>query len=345
MKALTNVELVSFCSQLALILKSGISCVEGLSLMLEGTKDTDGRRILETLIQDMESGNLLYEALSSTQAFPEYVCNMTEIGETSGRLDEVMEALAQHYRREDALSKNIRSSVTYPLVMLGMMTVVLIILIVKVMPVFQQVFDQLGTDMSGLSGAVLNIGNSLSRYGIAFIVLLICIAAAVFFLFFTRKGQKSSVGFSERFFATKSLSEKIACSRFASGMYLSLSSGLDIDQSLEMTERLVTHRTVRQRIGKIRALTTEGYTFPDAVSESGIFPGVYARMLSVGFRAGATDEVMKQISMQYDEDIENRMNSLIAKLEPTLVAVFSIIVGIILLSVMLPLMGIMSNIG
>ena len=83
----------------------------------------------------------------------------------------------------------------------------------------------------------------------------------------------------------------------------------------------------------------------DALAQSGIFSGIHIRMLTVGFRTGATDAVMKQIAMQYDEEVENRMNSLVSRLEPTLVAILSIVVGMILLSVMLPLAGIMSNIG
>lgn len=345
MKRLSNMELATFCSQLALILKSGISSVEGLSLMLEDTPQGEGRQILQTMLQEMEAGSMLYQAMTSCCIFPSYMCSMTEIGETSGRLDEVMEALSEHYQREDNLSKSIRSSITYPLVMLGMMIAVMVILIVKVMPVFQQVFEQLGTQMSGFSGAVLRLGDTLSKYSILFLLIVIVFIIVFFVFFYTEKGRAKAVRFSERFFATRSLSEKIACSRFASGMYLALSSGLDIDQSLEMTERLVDHPVVKERIGQLRSLTAEGLGFSDALAQSGIFSGIHIRMLTVGFRTGATDAVMKQIAMQYDEEVENRMNSLVSRLEPTLVAILSIVVGMILLSVMLPLAGIMSNIG
>lgn len=345
MKELTNTELASFCSQFALILRSGISSVEGLSLMLEDTPEGEGRQIIESVLHETEQGVMLYEALKTCPAFPSYMCSMVEIGENSGRLDEVMESLSEHYRREDMLAKNIRSAVAYPLVMLGMMVAVMAVLMIKVMPVFQQVFDQLGTGLTGISGAILRSGDALARYSVVFLVIALAAAIAFLYLFFTASGRKMSASFAGRFFATKALAEKIACSRFASGMYLSLSSGLDVDQSLEMTERLVDHPAVRAKITKIRSLTAEGAGFTEAVSQTGIFSGIYARMLSVGFKAGALDEVMKQISGQYDEEIEERMNSLVSKLEPTLVAILSIVVGMILLSVMLPLMGIMSNIG
>lgn len=345
MKALTNNELSVFCSQFALILRSGISSLEGLSILCEDTPDGDGRQLLEAALHKLQETGSLYEALESTKVFPPYMCSMVEIGELSGRLDDVMSTLSEHYKREDALAKNIKSAVAYPLVMLGLMVAVLLVLIIKVLPVFNQVFQQLGTSLTGFSGKILELGTLLGRYSFIFIALLLIIAGICVYLYRSPKGRSRFSAFSSHFFMTKHLSEKIACSRFADGMYLSLSSGLDIDQSLDMVSRLITHPSVREKIKQIQSMTAEGESFADAVSKSGIFSGVYARMITVGFKTGAMDHVMQQIYTQYNEEIENQMDNLVSKLEPTLVAVLSIIVGLILLSVMLPLMGIMTNIG
>lgn len=345
MKALTNNELSVFCSQFALILRSGISSIEGLSILCEDTPDGSGRQLLEAALHKLQETGSLYEALESTKVFPPYMCSMVEIGELSGRLDDVMSTLAEHYKREDALSKNIKSAVTYPLVMLGLMIAVLLVLIIKVLPVFNQVFQQLGTSLTGFSGTMLEFGMLLGRYSFILIILLLAAAGLCIYFCCSPKGHSLAARFSSRFFMTKRLSEKIACSRFAGGMYLSLSSGLDIDQSLDMVSRLIAHPSVRKKIKRIQTMTAEGEGFADAVSKTGIFSGVYARMITVGFKTGAMDHVMQQIYTQYDEEIENQMDTIVSKLEPTLVAALSIIVGLILLSVMLPLMGIMSNIG
>ncbi|MCI8632140.1 MAG: type II secretion system F family protein [Lachnospiraceae bacterium] len=345
MKPLTNAELATFCNQLALILRSGISAPEGLSIMIEDTPEGEGKTLLETLLSHLEATGSLSEALSESGCFPPYMCSMIQLGEQSGRLDDVTQSLAAYYQREDSLSKSIKSAVTYPLVMLGMMIVVLLVLIIKVLPVFNQVFQQLGASLTGVSGAILTLGDSLSQYGILFIVLII-IAAALFFYFFgTAKGRKHTGGLANTFFVTRNLAAKIACARFASGMYLSLSSGLDTDQSLEMVSQLVEHPATRQKINTLRELTAQGLSFAEAILQTKLFSGIYARMISIGAKTGAMDEVLQQISVQYDEEIEDRMASAISKLEPTLVAILSVAVGLILLSVMLPLMGIMSNIG
>lgn len=345
MKTLSNIELTTFCGQFALILRSGISSLEGLSIMLEDSPKGEGSELLSGMIRKMEETGSFYEAVSSAGVFPPYLCSMVEIGEQSGRLDDVMASLSEHYRREEELAQNIKSAVSYPLVMLGMMIVVIFVLVVKVLPVFNEVFQQLGTGLGGVSGTILSIGNSISRYALVFVLAAVILAVLCLYFTCTSNGRRQIRVFARSFFLTRGLMEKTACSRFASGMYLALSSGLDTEQSLEMVSRLVDHPAVQDKIQKIQHLILEGTSFADAAASTGLFSGIYARMISIGARTGSMDDVMKQISRQYDEEIDTRMTDLVAKLEPTLVAVLSVIVGLILLSVMLPLMGIMSNIG
>ena len=345
MKALSNSELTTFCSQFALILRSGISSLEGLSIMIEDTPEGEGKQILEHLLQEVELTGSLFSALESAKCFPSYMCSMVELGEQSGRLDEVMENLSEHYRREEILSKNIKSAVTYPLIMLGMMVIIMIVLIVRVLPLFHRVFEQLGTGLTGFSGAVLRLGQVMSNYSLVFIALFLVAAGIFLYFFYTKKGREKISGFFSRFLVTRHLSEKIACSRFASGMHLALSSGLNVDQSLEMVARLVDHPVISQKISTMQKRLEEGISFGEAAAEAEIFSGIYLRMIHLGFKTGAMDNVMQEIAVRYDEDIQEQMDRMVSRLEPTLVAILSIAVGMILLSVMLPLMGIMSNIG
>ena len=149
MRPFSNMELSSFCGQMALILKSGISSTEGLTIMLEDAAPGDERTVLEDLSSNMQETGSLFLALEHAGMFPSYMLHMVEIGEETGTLDEVMESLQNHYEREEAISRSIRNSITYPMIMTGMMTVVVIVLLVKVMPIFNQVFIQLGTEMTG----------------------------------------------------------------------------------------------------------------------------------------------------------------------------------------------------
>ena len=138
----------------------------------------------------------------------------------------------------------------------------------------------------------------------------------------------------------------MAVSKFSAGMALTLGSGLDVEQSLEMTLRLVEHPEISKRIEScLDMMKTEQLNFAQALSKTGIFTGIYARMISIGYKTGALDSLMEKIAATYEEEIDQRLARLISVLEPTLVVILSVIVGLILLSVMLPLLGIMSGIG
>lgn len=156
-KKLSNEELITFCGQMALILKSGISSLEGIYIMEDGDVQTEGREILKEIREELEMCGMLYPAMEKTGAFPEYALHMTEIGEQTGRLDETMEALAAYYQREEEILDAVKSAVTYPVAMLGMLLVIVAVLFIKVMPVFEQVYMQLGQEMTGVARQLLNI--------------------------------------------------------------------------------------------------------------------------------------------------------------------------------------------
>ena len=143
----------------------------GLSIMIEDTPEGEGKKILETVLHELEITGSLYLSLEAAGCFPAYMCSMTEIGEQSGRLDDVMDSLAAHYHREEVLARSIRSAVTYPLIMLGMMIVILLILIVKVLPVFDRVYKQLGTGLTGFSALFCALEKLLEITALYFLCL------------------------------------------------------------------------------------------------------------------------------------------------------------------------------
>jgi len=344
MKPFSNLELSSFCGQIALILRAGISSMEGLTIMLEDAEAADEKELLNALLENMQETGSLYQAMETAKVYPPYMLNMVRIGEETGTLDEVMTALQNHYEREDTISRNIRNSITYPMIMTGMMVVVIVVLLVKVMPIFNQVFIQLGTEMTGFSRMLMNAGTTINRYSIVFIALIIIIAGLVLYGTRTKSGRAMLRRLASKIKFTKIIYEDIAACRFASGMALTLKSGLNPERSMELVTSLNDDPVFQKKIDACQKQIDDGGDLSQALFTSGMFTGVYARMASIGSRTGFMDHVMEQIADLYQEDIDTRMNNILAVLEPTLVIVLSLSVGIILLSVMLPLMGIMSSI-
>lgn len=342
---LSNSEISAFCAQIAMIMKSGIPVSEGVAIMIEDMKNPHGKAMLEQIGAHLDTGGAFFAALENTGKFPQYVVDMTEMGERTGKLDDVMDSLYAYYEREEAISKNIRSAVTYPMVMIVMMLIVIVVLIVQVLPVFNEVFIQLGSEMTGFSRGMMEMGQVIARYSTIFVVAILVLVVAFLLLRYTGRGSRLFKKLKDNFFATKKLMTKMASGRFASAMAMMLSSGLDIDQSLDMANKLVDNELTRTKIEKCKDLMRDGESFSNALVQADIFTGVYARMISVGFKTGSVDMVMSRIADMYDEEIQTRVGNIISVLEPTLVAVLSVIMGMILLSVMMPLMGIMTSIG
>ena len=344
-KKLNNEELITFCSQMALVLKSGISSLEGIYIMEDGDVSGEGKEILKEIREEIQMCGMLYPAMEKSGVFPEYALHMTEIGEQTGRLDETMEALAAYYQREEETLEAVKSAVTYPVAMLGMMLVIIAVLFVKVMPVFEQVYLQLGQEMTGVARNILNIGHWMRQSVlvlsvIAAIVLILAIGAV-----FSEKFRNSLFGQISKIGFMKKIAWKRARTRFASGMAMSLKSGLDMDESLLLAEKLVDYEPLRKQITVCQEEIKKGETFPNALKEAHIFEGMQERLMVIGYETGATDDVMQQSADLYQKELQDQIQKMIGIMEPTLVGILCVIVGVILLSVMLPLAGIMAGIG
>ena len=334
---LGNMELSAFCDQLSMIVSAGLSLYEGISILQEDASDEETGKILAGISDSLSQGQSFHQALEASGAFPKYVLDMTEIGESSGKLEDVFKSLSQYYKREESIQGSIRNAVTYPITMIIMMLAGIVVLIVKVLPVFHQIYASLGSDLTGFAGRLMSISNSLNRYMFVFIIVLAVLALAIVIVYHSaygvriRKKSKYAMG--------------VAASRFANCMALALSSGLDSDQGMEFAGQLVDNPYMAARIEKCRELTASGKGFAEAVLEADIFDKIYVSMLTISFRTGLLDETMQKISEKYEEAVDKQISRFISVLEPTLVIILSVIVGLILISFLLPLIGIMSSIG
>ena len=343
-KALSNTELSAFCGQMALILKSGISATEGIDTMLEDTEDPEEQAILNQIRDQLFETNSLYESLKATGLYPGYLLQMVRIGEETGTLDEVLDGLSRHYEREEAIARTIRNSITFPAIMAVMMLIVIFVLLVRVMPVFNQVYRQLGTEMTGFSKALLNIGSAIDRY--SFVLIILAVLVAVFVLYGTRtdSGKKFFKKIGHAFPFIRRMNERLSVCRFTGGMALGLKSGLDSEQSLGLAADLCEDEDFSKKLKQVQEDTAAGADFAQALHRAEVVSGISARMVSIGSKTGTMPEVMDRIAQLTQDEIDTRLNNILSKLEPILVIVLSVIVGAILLSVMLPLMGIMSSI-
>lgn len=181
-RTLTQAEITTFCSQTAMLLQAGITPVESMSILLSDMKNDQGREILQGIWDVCKKGTSFHEALESVGVFPDYCIRLIALGEESGKLDSCLQSLAIYYEKEDNIRKNIKQAVSYPLIMIIMMFVVIYVLMSRVLPIFSQVFAELGSNMSGLAASLMNLGNTLNRYS-GVLLGIICAMLVLYFAF------------------------------------------------------------------------------------------------------------------------------------------------------------------
>lgn len=344
-KALNDNELSSLARQLSMLLHSGISALESVSILRDDAASADGKEILDGLYEQLETTGELAEAMKQTGWFPDYFQKMTALGEQSGTLEETMASLASHYERQAALLANIRNALTYPLILLGMLFAILAVLVTQVMPVFEKVFAQLGIEMTGVTSTVFQLTHVLQ--GLSTVLLLLVLAAAVVSIaaLQTSGGRARLSKLVLLLPAARKISLLTACAHFSDALSMALHCGLDVGESFALAGAISAQPLFQEQLKKAEALQQEGEEFVSSLCKAGIYSGMNARLLSIGFRTGDAEDALRDISIRTQEQAEDRLQNTIGRIEPTMTAILSVLTGLILVSVMLPLLGVMAGIG
>ena len=340
-RLISNDDIASLCLELALLLHAGVSTGDALSLLAE---EGDRRGMLKAMAEQVDSGETLSAALRESGAFPTYVCGLVEVGERTGRTEEALSALSRYYEDRVRLARRVRSALLYPAVMLALMLVVIGVLLVKVLPIFDDVYASLGGRLTGVAAGLLTLGRWLE--GAMLVLFAVLAAVAVLVLLFTAVGplRRGILSLWHRTRGDKGVSRKLNNARLAQALAMGMASGLPVDEAVELSANLM-EGGAKKRCESCRKRLEGGESLGDALKKSGLLPARQSRLLELGQRSGAGDASMEKIARDLSEEGEAALDALVGRVEPALVLVCSVLVGLILLSVMLPLMHIMSAIG
>ncbi len=344
-KSLPAEETALFCEQVSMLLHAGIALHDGMDALVktyQGTRYGKWFTQLEECVRDTGS---LCQALEDAGIFPKYMVSMTSIGEQAGMLEDTMDALAQYYRREAQVRRAIRSAVVYPLALICMMAVVIAVLAINVMPIFRQVYGAMGAEMSAASSAVMRFGTTAGQVVLGLVALALVCAVVVALLVRTRYRQKVIAFFSRAVPAVRTVNEKLSAARFAQVLSRLLASGFPMEEAIALVPSVLPDEAVRRKVAACQAHIADGMGVAEAITETGIFSDMHNRMIHVGFLAGQVDSVMRRLADSYEEEADDEIRRLVSVIEPGMVAVLSVVIGAILLSVMLPLASILSTIA
>ena len=340
---LSAAELSNFCGQVALILEAGLPLYDGMETLAGADKGSANADIYASASKGVTETGSLYTALKDDDRWPDYLVEMVGIGERSGQLDTVMRGLETYYAREDRIRSSMVSAVTYPLVLGVMLVIIVLILLWKVLPVFRRVLSSMGVGMTESGSTLMSLGVAVGWIVLALVAVTVIGVITIAVLLRTKHKEKVMNLIQKAVPSLQRLNRKLSASRVASVLSMMLSGGFPTGEALEMTAKVINDKEASRKVEGIRESLEKGSTFADAVTETQLFDELHNRMITMGSATGREDQVLGKLAALYEEQVEDDITRLVSIIEPTLVALLSVVIGAVLLSVMLPMAGILSS--
>ena len=344
-KKLTHDETAYFCEQLALMLNAGMQLSSGIEVLCE---DIDDKRIISicsSLLDDLNNDETLAQAMESSTVFPDYVIKMVRIGEVTGELENVLVGLAHYYEERAELNRMVRSAVLHPMMLLVMMTAVIVVLIVLVLPMFGDIFSQFDSSISESVQLTVDVAYGVGTAMLIVLVVIIAAAAVIAILSNFSGFRHKLSSFLAVFPLTSKISRSFSLSKIAGAMSMMVSAGIAPDEMVEYAAELIDDKNLREKLEKCRERLLAGEYFADVIASSGIFPAVHARSLKIAYSSGSFEKAWRKLSDRCDEKATESAASIVSFIEPSIVIILATVIGAILLTVMIPLMNIMSVMG
>lgn len=325
--------------QMATLLKAGVPLVDALGATVEQIENPKLKRVLAQVRTDVNEGAPFWRALGAhPKVFGVTYFNMVRAGESSGNMDVVLLRLADFTESQVRLRNKIIGAMTYPVIMLCIATLIVTAMMIFVVPTITGMFADLGTEMPWITKALIFISNMFSSFW--WLGILLAVGATVGFRRWlaTDKGADSWDALMLRVPVLGDLIRKIAISRFSRTLSTLLSSGVPLLTAMEIVENVVANRVLAKVIAEARAAIREGDSIAGPLKRSQQFPPMVVHMVAIGERSGELENMLKNVSESYENQVDTRVNALTSLLEPIMIVGMGVMVGFLVAAILLPMM-------
>lgn len=342
-KPLSDPQLSDLCHGFSQMLHAGIPLADSAFLLTEGSTC---RQVTEALGNHLDQGLLLSEAMDRCGGFPDYFTGMIRVGEKTGHLQEALASLEAFLEERQRVARQIRNAVCYPCMILLLLLLVMGVMLIQVLPVFDRVYASLGSGLTGIAAGLLELGQTLQNLLPALLILLILGILSVAVLALCPGLRARCAGAFRRRFGDRGISRKYNNARFARAVAMGLAGGMTLEETLNLAGLMLAGIPgAARRCGLCADALARGATLAEAMGEASLLDKAACRLLSLGFRGGKADCVMQKIADELAEEADLSLERSISRIEPAMVLAASLLVGAVLLTVMLPLMNILSGLG
>ena len=334
-------ELSVFGRQFATMINSGLPILRALSILADQTENPELARVLGVIRTDVEQGASLSGAMGKhPKVFNDLFVAMVKSGETGGSLDDVLLRLADMIEAEVRLRGKVKSAMTYPIAVVGLVVLIMSAMLLFVVPQFQTIYASLGGSLPLPTRVLLTMSNIFKQFW--YIVL---IGTFVFRFFFKRwkktdKGREAVDRMKLKVPVFGVIFQKVALSRFATTAAMLLKSGVPILQALEIVAETVNNRVVSNAIEDVQLSVREGESMAKPLAKHDVFPPMVVQMLAVGEETGQVDTMLEKVAQFYENEVEASVDALTSLIEPLLIAVIGGCVGAAVIALYMPMFNI-----
>ena len=342
---LDNLGVSAFCESMAMMLRSGIQTDEAISLLQQGKK-TGGvlEQGLSVMKEKTDEGSSLASAMEASGIFPAYALQMTAAGEKSGRLEDILFRLSRYFADQKTISDKLRNAVTYPAAMMVLIITVLAVMLVMVLPSFTDVYNTLTGSLAASSYRYVSWAYVFCWAALA--VMIVLASALVIGLVMWTKGRRAAVEKAlNKIPLCRAILENMGMFRFTSALATFIASGEMQDEAVLNSIPMTDCAAVEEKLKRCVRHMEEGHSFSQAAYTEDLFEPVYGRMLLAGERSGSMENVLQRLNDLLEENCGALVDRLVGIVDPLLSGVLMVTVGFSLISVMLPLIGMMNSVG
>jgi len=339
-------DLTIFSRQFATMINAGLSLTKCLAILAEQTESKPLRKVVGEVLQDVERGKALSDSMAKhTSIFPPIFINLVRAGETGGVLDEVLLRVADHFEKEASIKAKIKSAMAYPTAMFGFSMLITFVLITFIVPLFVQMFEDMGGDLPLPTQVLLVLSNFMRSSWFILIPLLIGMVYLFKLYIKTEKGRANFDNLKLRLPILGNLVRKMSISRFSRTFSTLLSSGVPILVALDIVADSSGNAVVASAVKRTRASIREGETIAKPLIGDKVFPPMVVQMIAVGEETGALDSMLSKIADFYDEEVSSMVDALTSIIEPLMIIVMGVIIGGIIVALYMPMFQIITLIN
>jgi len=338
-KKIKPMDIALFTRQMATMMKAGVPLLQSFDIIGEGFDNPNMRKLVDDLKQEVAAGNSFATALrKKPQYFDDLYCNLVDSGEQSGALETLLDRVATYKEKTEALKAKIKKAMNYPIAVVLVAVIVSAILLIKVVPQFQEVFANFGAELPAFTLMVIGLSEALQEWW--FIVLAGLIAGAFAFKEGHKRSEKFRNWFDRLLLKVPIVGDilyKSSVARFARTLSTTFAAGVPLVDALDSVAGATGNVIFRSATMKVKNDVSSGMQLNFSMRTTGTFPTMAVQMTAIGEESGSLDEMLAKVATFYEDEVDNMVDGLTSLMEPMIMAVLGVLVGGLIIAMYLPI--------